>query len=541
MLGAGGAALARPLPAQARGPAVEAQPSVDVIGRFSVERFGAVGDGISDNTAAINAAANAAMLAGGHVAFPPGTYLHSGTLIFACDVEDYGATLSFTGSGVAVQIGTNTSGVRLFRKVINLPRVVFAKKPTTGWSTSTIGVKLINVNYCDVYLRHVQGFETGVLAYGKGQGTAYTTIRIGHLDNNKRNLQADADQAGWSNQNTVIGGAFSHNSGEGKNVPGTRHVLFSDIVPNGDPNSWTFLGCSFESPTVYQYALDVYGSGNLWLNCRWEFTAGSPKVLWTAGATRNWIIGGVQVDSIVETHTPGSFANNRLGGGSYRLMPNVDTGLQVENTGSSSGAHITGLRAGGTSAKDDPATAWLYRLQSSQLRGKQASDANDRVRVDFSNGRLYVGLGGATPISTYWSAGGAGTLMLLTGGNLGFGTDNANDIGAAAASRPRDVHVGRNVIASGNLTAKAPGGGLNVKEGPNARMGAATLVHGTVTVGTTAVSANSRILLTVQSLGTVTTPKAIAVTTRTAGASFTITSADGSDTSLVAWMIVEPA
>lgn len=55
------------------------------------------------------------------------------------------------------------------------------------------------------------------------------------------------------------------------------------------------------------------------------------------------------------------------------------------------------------------------------------------------------------------------------------------------------------------------------------------------------VSANTRILLSVQSLGTVTAPKAIAVTARTAGASFTITSADATDTSVVAWELIEPA
>lgn len=71
-------------------------------------------------------------------------------------------------------------------------------------------------------------------------------------------------------------------------------------------------------------------------------------------------------------------------------------------------------------------------------------------------------------------------------------------------------------------------------------LGVATLAAGTVTVSTTKVTANSRIMLTVQSLGTVTSPKAIAVTSRTAGTSFVITSADATDTSTIAWMIIEP-
>ncbi|WP_298561395.1 hypothetical protein [Streptomyces luteogriseus] len=85
------------------------------------------------------------------------------------------------------------------------------------------------------------------------------------------------------------------------------------------------------------------------------------------------------------------------------------------------------------------------------------------------------------------------------------------------------------------------GGGIAIKEGANATSGAATLVAGTVTVATDKVAANSRIQLTVQSLGTVTSPKAIGVTARVAGTSFTITSADATDTSVVAWQIVSPA
>lgn len=72
------------------------------------------------------------------------------------------------------------------------------------------------------------------------------------------------------------------------------------------------------------------------------------------------------------------------------------------------------------------------------------------------------------------------------------------------------------------------------------RHGVATLVTGAKVVTTTAVTASSRIFLTTQSLGTVTAPKPIAVTARTAGTSFTITSSDATDTSTVAWEISEP-
>lgn len=94
-------------------------------------------------------------------------------------------------------------------------------------------------------------------------------------------------------------------------------------------------------------------------------------------------------------------------------------------------------------------------------------------------------------------------------------------------------------FGANGITAGTAGGGLRIKEGANAMMGTATLVGGTVTVPTTKVTANSRVFLTAQNTGG--TPGALRVSGRSAGTSFTVTSTSGSDTSAVAWMIVEPA
>ena len=85
------------------------------------------------------------------------------------------------------------------------------------------------------------------------------------------------------------------------------------------------------------------------------------------------------------------------------------------------------------------------------------------------------------------------------------------------------------------------GDGDKIKEGDaDSAMGVATLVGGTATVNSSIVTAKSRIFLQQQALGTVTAAKAMAVTARVVGTSFTITSADATDTSVVAWEIVEP-
>lgn len=80
---------------------------------------------------------------------------------------------------------------------------------------------------------------------------------------------------------------------------------------------------------------------------------------------------------------------------------------------------------------------------------------------------------------------------------------------------------------------------VGVAEGANGNMGIATLAAGTVTVSNTRVTANSRIFLTNQVLGG--TAGFLRISARTAGTSFVITSSSGTDTSQVAWLILEPA
>lgn len=100
------------------------------------------------------------------------------------------------------------------------------------------------------------------------------------------------------------------------------------------------------------------------------------------------------------------------------------------------------------------------------------------------------------------------------------------------------------VATDGGATAAAQAvvaAGLAVTEGANAAQGVATLVAGTVTVNNTRVTANSRIFLTAQNLGTVVTPSALCVSARVNGVSFTILASQGGDTSIVAWEIFTPA
>jgi hypothetical protein len=68
--------------------------------------------------------------------------------------------------------------------------------------------------------------------------------------------------------------------------------------------------------------------------------------------------------------------------------------------------------------------------------------------------------------------------------------------------------------------------------------GSVALIGGTITVTTTAVTANSLIRLTCQALGTVTVPSALCVSAKTAATSFVILASQATDTSTIFWEIV---
>lgn len=121
-----------------------------------------------------------------------------------------------------------------------------------------------------------------------------------------------------------------------------------------------------------------------------------------------------------------------------------------------------------------------------------------------------------------------------------WSTDNVGAIGTGSKD-PNIIYSGTSGISSrGDIKITTAGKGLQIKEGANAKMGVASLVAGTVTVSTTAVTANSRIFLTKQESGTPVALGSVRVSARTAATSFDISSDNALDTSDVAWMIVEP-
>jgi hypothetical protein len=109
---------------------------------------------------------------------------------------------------------------------------------------------------------------------------------------------------------------------------------------------------------------------------------------------------------------------------------------------------------------------------------------------------------------------------------------------AIAGSKIYPAFVSSASVA-GNITLSTAGNKLLIKEGVNASMGTAFLQGGTAIVSDTIVNANSRIFLTNIALGG--TAGALWVSSITTASSFKVQSTVATDSSTIAYLIIEPA
>jgi len=172
-----------------------------------------------------------------------------------------------------------------------------------------------------------------------------------------------------------------------------------------------------------------------------------------------------------------------------------------------------------TGSGDDSNRETRFRVYSAN-----GSNLRFGLDIDVSHPIITIGAdsGGAFASTSVLRISSSGAQVDFTNGFVQPVTDDSNHLGASSK-------VWRSIYGSM----------LSIKEGSNHWGGIATLVGGTVTVNTTVVTANSRIYITPQSVGG--TPGWVGISARSVGTSFTITSSSGTDTSTVAWLIVEPS
>lgn len=175
---------------------------------LSVRDFGATGDGVADDTLAIQAAFDAAAARGASVLIPDGTYRTSlpvvlGAGAFALHMQ---GELLFAGTGTALRIGQPGSQ-RLWGKRYTGLRVRRATQ--SDWSSEAeIGIQIFNAYACAIGLEHAEGFTIGAQAFGDANGWVYCRVDLGRFYNNRIGLDLRCGAGGWNNQNTFVGGTF---------------------------------------------------------------------------------------------------------------------------------------------------------------------------------------------------------------------------------------------------------------------------------------------------------------------------------------------
>ncbi len=275
-----------------------------------------------------------------------------------------------------------------------------------------------------------------------------------------------------------------------------------------------------------------YGGFN-WVRSSTGNTASSQQVSFNAYETGNTAVVEFRLNGNIGTSSVTSDMFKMLGSGFNGFGINNPTErLSLKGFGSTTSKVIRGYQS-------DSTTESFNITDNGTLTLKNG--AGNPIVIGTGPVGSAIWINKASQLSTNFSFQADATssyFNAITGGGIGFYLDNATELMTIDATSAR---IKKDVVITGNATLSVAGNGLYIKEGTNATMGVVTLIGGTGVVNTTKVTANSRIFLTIQSLGTVTVPTAVGVTVRVAGTSFTITSANAIDTSVVAWQIIEPA
>lgn len=499
---------------------------------YNVKAHGATGNGTTDDTAAIQAAINAVQAAGGGVVyFPTGTYLVTPTASPALAVTGNGVRLVGAGNKAAT-LKKSTDGILL---------------DMSGPSTDASGAT--HVRYCSIESLGVNGNgRTGLVFrfyYADNlfirdvfissnldtciDTTEFWDTRIYNLNIESCGSAADASTPNILLRNSAAASGFGYSADNVNQIHliGCRFEDFftgalwiqQGVAALNNPNGIYVTDCKFETSRVRGgphlqvtsacrgvFATHLYMySGGFYSG----YTTAQNVIQWSGGnsALTDVLISNsstATINSGVDLFSGVGTASLRNVCGQYNAAP---TGAHVffEASSSSDFQLVNCYSNSGTQSAGTVPAKWWGNSPVMQVAGPVADASfshtplNGTLALDTTNSRLYARIAGVwvyVPVST------------------------------------------ADFTTAGNLRVNTAGKGLQIAEGANARMGTAVLVAGTVTVANTSVTANTRILLTSQVDGG--TVGFLRVSTRTAATSFVITSSSATDTSTVAWLLVEP-
>ena len=256
-----------------------------------VRDHGAVGDGVADDTAAIQDALDA-VTDGGTVYLGPGIYRTTGTVAVGRNrvtVHGDSAKILAAHDGIALDISPpeGTSWIM----DVSVRGFLEIEKAAPDSADGSVGIRLRNAYHCVLEGFSVSSFSRGVVLFGQGSGCVYNRLEPRELHNNtiqmhfttapRRETEPEGYPYGWSNQNTVIGGRWWFGS-TFESAGGTPTHVFLEYWESGtersSPNGNLFLHLSLESGCApCAWAVVCEGDHNTFIAPRTEHRGGTPE------------------------------------------------------------------------------------------------------------------------------------------------------------------------------------------------------------------------------------------------------------------------
>ena len=284
-------------------------PNISVL---SVKRFGAKGDGSTDDTAAVLAALAALGPAGGIVYFPPGIYkVDTESIILTQNAQLIGSGYLNTeirgfGSGSIIQVGTAITAT----KYVQIRDIYIQGESTTA----SICINTKNVEAC-IFKNLFLG--AGSISPSGGGGTC---IKVEAFDNRFCQFNSFitircAAAAGKSIdiQSSSVGGAYntagfwSNIAAVGSGASSGERVLTVD----GDSSSHSFVNCYFEPSNKTDASVRIFGANILMANVFIDGHPGKTALQLEPGATNFNFTGNIDGDIVNDS--PSAYINSNLG------------------------------------------------------------------------------------------------------------------------------------------------------------------------------------------------------------------------------------
>lgn len=266
-------------------------------GRFNVLAFNAPTDRVSDFSTAFDAALTAAAQENGAVFLPRLTSDRYEASYFTSQQHTVPVGVSLfmegilqsghTGSGAALTIGSPST----FNHRIDLD-IALTRATQSDWSDENdVGVRCTRVNKSRITLRYISGFTVNAEFVGNGGGLVHNTIDLGELLNAQKQICFVAENNGWVNRNSIVGGG---RLGWNSNINSTK-------------SRYGVVVCRRNS--IHEINSNVIGLFDFEPNTG-SFTEAVPVVL--EGATRNQITFSDDISKNTQCRFMGSSSGNMV-------------------------------------------------------------------------------------------------------------------------------------------------------------------------------------------------------------------------------------